>query len=289
MSKQAYNCYYNELLSKHTSWKVGGPADIFFIPKNRDDLSTFLKSNHGKEITWLGNGTNVLVRDGGIRGVVISTKKSIDKIRIETENSYRVEAGASCMDLALFAEKNQLGPAAFFSGIPGSVGGALTMNAGSFGHETWEFVESLEVIDEAGVIHHLDPKDFKFSYRTVELPFPLWFVSCLMQFPESQTTTKSELKAIRDKRLKTQPLSEDTCGSVFKNPKPEHAGDLIERAGLKGYKIGGCSISMKHANFIVNEGDATSANIEDLIKHVQSVVKIKFDVDLETEVRIIGE
>lgn len=289
MSKQAYNCYYNELLSKHTSWKVGGPADIFFIPKNRDDLSTFLKSNHGKEITWLGNGTNVLVRDGGIRGAVISTKKSIDKIRIETENSYRVEAGASCMDLALFAEKNQLGPAAFFSGIPGSVGGALTMNAGSFGHETWEFVESLEVIDAAGVIHDLDPKDFKFSYRTVELPFPLWFVSCLMQFPESQTTTKSELKAIRDKRLKTQPLSEDTCGSVFKNPKPEHAGDLIERAGLKGYKIGGCSISMKHANFIVNEGDATSANIEDLIKHVQSVVKIKFDVDLETEVRIIGE
>jgi UDP-N-acetylmuramate dehydrogenase len=289
MSKQAYNCYYNELLSKHTSWKVGGPADIFFIPKNRDDLSTFLKSNHTKEITWLGNGTNVLVRDGGIRGVVISTKKSIDKIIIETENSYRVEAGASCMDLALFAEKNQLGPAAFFSGIPGSVGGALTMNAGSFGHETWEFVESLEVIDEAGVIHHLDPKDFKFSYRTVEFPFPLWFVSCLMQFPESQTTTKSELKAIRNERLKTQPLSEDTCGSVFKNPKPEHAGDLIDRAGLKGYKIGGCSISMKHANFIVNEGDATSANIEDLIKHVQSAVKTKFDVDLETEVRIIGE
>jgi len=289
MSKQAYNCYYNELLSKHTSWKVGGPADIFFIPKNRDDLSTFLKSNHTKEITWLGNGTNVLVRDGGIRGVVISTKKSIDKISIETENSYRVEAGASCMDLALFAEKNQLGPAAFFSGIPGSVGGALTMNAGSFGHETWEFVESLEGIDEAGVIHHLDPKDFKFSYRTVEFPFPLWFVSCLMQFPESQTTTKSELKAIRNERLKTQPLSEDTCGSVFKNPKPEHAGDLIDRAGLKGYKIGGCSISMKHANFIVNEGDATSANIEDLIKHVQSAVKTKFDVDLETEVRIIGE
>ena len=289
MSKQAYNCYYNELLSKHTSWKVGGPADIFFIPKNRDDLSTFLKSNHTKEITWLGNGTNVLVRDGGIRGVVISTKKSIDKISIETGNSYRVEAGASCMDLALFAEKNQLGPAAFFSGIPGSVGGALTMNAGSFCHETWEFVESLEVIDEAGVIHHLDPKDFKFSYRTVEFPFPLWFVSCLMQFPESQTTTKSELKAIRNERLKTQPLSEDTCGSVFKNPKPEHAGDLIDRAGLKGYKIGGCSISMKHANFIVNEGDATSANIEDLIKHVQSAVKTKFDVDLETEVRIIGE
>ena len=289
MSKQSYKCYCNELLSKHTSWKVGGPADIFFTPQNRDNLSNFLKLNQGNRITWLGNGTNVLVRDGGIRGIVISTKNSIDKINMETNNSCRVEAGASCMDLALFAEKNQLGPAAFFSGIPGSIGGALTMNAGSFGHETWEFVESIEVIDEAGIIHHLEPKEFKISYRSVEFPFPLWFVSCLMKFPESETTTKSELRAMRDQRIKTQPLSEDTCGSVFKNPKPDHAGDLIERAGLKGYKIGGCSISRKHANFIVNEGGATSADIEELIRHVQNVVKTKFDVDLETEVRIIGE
>lgn len=289
MSKQADNCYYNELLSNHTSWKVGGPADIFFTPQNRDDLSNFLKSNQGNRITWLGNGTNVLVRDAGIRGAVISTRKSINKINMETDNSCRVEAGASCMDLALFAEKNQLGPAAFFSGIPGSVGGALTMNAGCFGHETWEFVESIEVIDEAGIIHHLEPKEFKFSYRSVEFPFPLWFVSCLIKFPESETTTKSELRAMRDQRIKTQPLSEDTCGSVFKNPKPDHAGNLIERAGLKGYKIGGCSISTKHANFIVNEGGATSADIEALIRHVQNVVKAKFDVNLETEVRIIGE
>ena len=289
MSKQADNCYYNELLSNHTSWKVGGPADVFFTPQNRDDLSKFLKSNHGMSITWLGNGTNVLVRDAGIRGAVISTRKSINKINMETDNSCRVEAGASCMDLALFAEKNQLGPAAFFSGIPGSVGGALTMNAGCFGHETWEFVESIEVIDEAGIIHHLEPKEFKFSYRSVEFPFPLWFVSCLIKFPESETTTKSELRAMRDQRIKTQPLSEDTCGSVFKNPKPDHAGNLIERAGLKGYKIGGCSISTKHANFIVNEGGATSADIEALIRHVQNVVKAKFDVNLETEVRIIGE
>jgi len=283
------NCLRNELLSNHISWKVGGPADIFFMPDNRDDLSQFLKLNDDKPITWLGNGTNVLVRDGGIRGVVISTKKSINKINIEAKNSCRVEVGASCMDLALFAEKNQLGPAAFFSGIPGSVGGALTMNAGSFGHETWDFVKSIEVIDEGGVIDHLVPKDFKFSYRTVEFPYPLWFVSCLMQFPESETTTKSELKAMRDQRLKTQPLSEDTCGSVFKNPEKGHAGDYIERAGLKGHRIGGSSISTKHANFIVNEGNATSADIEDLIKHVQSVVKTKFNVNLETEVRIIGE
>ena len=283
------NFLRNESLSRHTSWKVGGPADVFFIPDNRQDLSQFLSENKGNSVTWLGNGTNVLVRDGGIRGVVISTKKSINKINMVAENSCRAEVGASCMDLALFAEKNEMGPAAFFSGIPGSIGGALTMNAGSFGHETWEFVESVEVIDEVGIIHHLDPEEFKFSYRSVEFPFPLWFVSCLMKFPESETTTKSELKAMRDQRIKTQPLSEDTCGSVFKNPKPDHAGDLIERAGLKGYKIGGCSISTKHANFIVNEGTATSADIEQLIRHVQNVVKTKFDVNLETEVRIIGE
>ena len=283
------NFLRNESLSRHTSWKVGGPADVFFIPDNRQDLSQFLSQNKGNSVTWLGNGTNVLVRDGGIRGVVVSTKKSINKITMEAENSCRAEAGASCMDMALFAEKNEMGPAAFFSGIPGSIGGALTMNAGSFGHETWEFVESVEVIDEVGIIHNLEPKEFKFSYRSVEFPFPLWFVSCLMKFPESETTTKSELKAMRDQRIKTQPLSEDTCGSVFKNPKPDHAGDLIERAGLKGYKIGGCSISTKHANFIVNEGTATSADIEKLIRHVQNVVKTKFDVNLETEVRIIGE
>jgi UDP-N-acetylmuramate dehydrogenase len=280
---------FNEPLSKYTSWKVGGPADIFFIPQSRNDLSDFLKSNHDKPITWLGNGTNILVRDGGIRGAVIATKKSLNEIKKEENNACRVEVGASCMDLALFAEKNELGPAAFFSGIPGSIGGALVMNAGSFGHETWNFVDSVEVIDEEGVIHHLNRKDFKVSYRTVKYPFPLWFVSCLMKFSESETTTKSELKEYRDQRLKTQPLNEDTCGSVFKNPEKGHAGALIERAGLKGHRIGGCSISNKHANFIVNEGSATSKNIEDLIKHVQKAVKKKHNIDLETEVRILGE
>ena len=280
---------FNEPLSKYTSWKVGGSADIFFIPQSRNDLSDFLKSNHDKPITWLGNGTNILVRDGGIRGAVIATKKSLNEIKKEENNACRVEVGASCMDLALFAEKNELGPAAFFSGIPGSIGGALVMNAGSFGHETWNFVDSVEVIDEEGVIHNLNRKDFKVSYRTVKYPFPLWFVSCLMKFSESETTTKSELKEYRDQRLKTQPLNEDTCGSVFKNPEKGHAGALIERAGLKGHRIGGCSISNKHANFIVNEGSATSKNIEDLIKHVQKAVKKKHNIDLETEVRILGE
>ena len=289
MSKQAYNCYYNELLSKHTAWKVGGPADIFFTPQNRDDLSNFLKSNHGKQITWLGNGTNVLVRDGGIRGAVISTKKSIDKINMETKNSCRVEAGASCMDLALFAEKNQLGPAAFFSGIPGSIGGALTMNAGSFGMETWDLVKEVEVINEKGDISFIEKESFDIAYRTVTFPFRLWFLSCSMFLSSDEETTKDNLIELRNQRIKTQPLSEDTCGSVFKNPPGNYAGALIEGSGLKGFKIGSASISEQHANFIVNEGGATAGDIENLINHARQVVKKNYDIDLQPEVRIIGE
>jgi len=289
MSKQAYNCYYNELLSKHTAWKVGGPADIFFTPQNRDDLSNFLKSNHGKQITWLGNGTNVLVRDGGIRGAVISTKKSIDKINMETKNSCRVEAGASCMDLALFAEKNQLGPAAFFSGIPGSIGGALTMNAGSFGMETWDLVKEVEVINEKGDISFIEKESFDIAYRTVTFPFRLWFLSCSMFLSSDEETTKDNLIELRNQRIKTQPLSKDTCGSVFKNPPGNYAGVLIEGSGLKGFKIGSASISEKHANFIVNEGGATAGDIENLINHTRQVVKKNYDIDLQPEVRIMGE
>ena len=289
MSKQAYNCYYNELLSKHTAWKVGGPADIFFTPQNRDDLSNFLKSNHGKQITWLGNGTNVLVRDGGIRGAVISTKKSIDKINMETKNSCRVEAGASCMDLALFAEKNQLGPAAFFSGIPGSIGGALTMNAGSFGMETWDLVKEVEVINEKGDISFIEKESFDIAYRAVTFPFRLWFLSCSMFLSSDEETTKDNLIELRNQRIKTQPLSQDTCGSVFKNPPGNYAGALIEGSGLKGFKIGSASISEKHANFIVNQGGATAGDIENLINHTRQVVKKNYDIDLQLEVRIMGE
>ncbi|MBF42086.1 MAG: UDP-N-acetylenolpyruvoylglucosamine reductase, partial [Gammaproteobacteria bacterium] len=190
---------------------------------------------------------------------------------------------------AMYATKNNLGPAAFFSGIPGSIGGALTMNAGCFGHQTWEFIKSVEVIDRNGGIHHLDPKEFSISYRSVSFPFPLWFLSCEMIFPDKGVTTMKELKSLRDSRIERQPLTENTCGSVFKNPDGNHAGDLIERSGLKGFRIGGCSVSEKHANFIVNDKGATARDIETLINHIQNTVKDRFGIDLDTEVRIIGE
>ena len=288
------NCVLNKDLADYTSWKIGGPADIFFMPNSRSDLSHFL-GEYDDDVVWLGNGTNVLVRDGGIRGAVISTRKSFNEIELIDKTSCKVEAGVSCFELAMYATKNNFGPAAFFSGIPGSIGGALVMNAGCFGHETWEFVKSVEVIDRIGDIYHLDAKEYSISYRSVKNPSrydrfmpPVWFLSCKMAFPDRGTTTVEELKSLRDSRIERQPLTENTCGSVFKNPDGNYAGDLIERSGLKGFRVGGCAISEKHANFIVNDKEATARDIETLINYIQNTVKDQFGIRLETEVRIIG-
>ena len=284
------DCSYDESMAKHTSWRVGGRADLFYSPKSRKDLVYFLSSiDPNLPITWIGRGTNILVRDAGIRGVVISTKSFLKEIEKTSEYLYKVEAGVACVELALFCQKNGIGPAAFFSGIPGSIGGALTMNAGSFGMETWDLVKEVEVINEKGDISFLEKESFDIAYRTVTFPFRLWFLSCSMFLSSDEQTTKDNLIELRNQRIRTQPLSEDTCGSVFKNPPGNFAGALIEGSGLKGFKIGSASISEKHANFIVNEGGATARDIENLIKHTRQAVREKFDIDLQPEVRIIGE
>ena len=284
------DCSYDESMAKHTSWRVGGRADLFYSPKSRKDLVYFLSCiDPNLPIAWIGRGTNILVRDAGIRGVVISTKSFLKEIEKTSEYLYKVEAGVACVELALFCQKNGIGPAAFFSGIPGSIGGALTMNAGSFGMETWDLVKEVEVINEKGDISFLEKESFDIAYRTVTFPFRLWFLSCSMSLSSDEQTTKDNLIELRNQRIRTQPLSENTCGSVFKNPPGNYAGALIERSGLKGFKIGSASISEKHANFIVNEGGATARDIENLIKHTRQAVREKFDIDLQPEVRIIGE
>ena len=281
---------YDESMVKHTSWGIGGCADLFYSPKSREDLVSFLSSiDPNLPIAWIGKGTNILVRDGGIRGVVISTKSFLKEIEKTSEYLYKVEAGVACVELALFCQKNGIGPAAFFSGIPGSIGGALTMNAGSFGMETWDLVIEAEVINEKGDISFLEKESFDIAYRTVTFPFRLWFLSCSMSLSSDEQTTKDNLIELRNQRIKTQPLSEDTCGSVFKNPPGNFAGALIEGSGLKGFKIGSASISEKHANFIVNQGGATAGDIENLINHTRQVVKKNYDIDLQPEVRIMGE
>ena len=284
------DCLYDEPMSKHTSWGIGGCSDLFYSPKSRKDLVYFLSSiDPTLPITWIGRGTNILVRDAGIRGVVISTKSFLKEIEKTSEYLYKVEAGVACVELALFCQKNGIGPAAFFSGIPGSIGGALTMNAGSFGMETWDLVKEVEVINEKGDISFLEKESFDIAYRTVTFPFRLWFLSCSMSLSSDEQTTKDNLIELRNQRIRTQPLSENTCGSVFKNPPGNYAGALIEGSGLKGFKIGSASISEQHANFIVNEGGATAHDIENLIKHTRQAVREKFDIDLQPEVRIIGE
>ena len=284
------DCSCNESMAKHTSWGIGGCADLFYSPKSREDLVSFLSSvDPNLPITWIGKGTNILVRDGGIRGVVISTKSFLKEIEKTSEYLYKVEAGVACVELALFCQKNGIGPAAFFSGIPGSIGGALTMNAGSFGMETWDLVKEVEVINEKGDISFLEKESFDIAYRTVTFPFRLWFLSCSMSLSSDEQTTKDNLIELRNQRIKTQPLSQDTCGSVFKNPPGNFAGALIEGSGLKGFKIGSASISEQHANFIVNEGGATARDIENLINHTRQVVKKNYDIDLQLEVRIMGE
>ena len=284
------DCSCNESMAKHTSWGIGGCADLFYSPKSREDLVSFLSSiDPNLPITWIGKGTNILVRDGGIRGVVISTKSFLKEIEKTSKYLYKVEAGVACVELALFCQKNGIGPAAFFSGIPGSIGGALTMNAGSFGMETWDLVIEVEVINEKGDISFLEKESFDIAYRTVTFPFRLWFLSCSMSLSSDEQTTKDNLIELRNQRIRTQPLSEDTCGSVFKNPPGNFAGALIEGSGLKGFKIGSASISEKHANFIVNQGGATAGDIENLINHTRQVVKKNYDIDLQPEVRIMGE
>ena len=281
---------YDESMVKHTSWGIGGCADLFYSPKSREDLVSFLSSiDPNLPIAWIGKGTNILVRDGGIRGVVISTKSFLKEIEKTSEYLYKVEAGVACVELALFCQKNGIGPAAFFSGIPGSIGGALTMNAGSFGMETWDLVKEVEVINEKGDISFIEKESFDIAYRTVTFPFRLWFLSCSMSLSSDEQTTKDNLIELRNQRIRTQPLSEDTCGSVFKNPPGNFAGALIEESGLKGFKVGSASISEQHANFIVNEGGATAGDIENLINHTRQVVKKNYDIDLQLEVRIMGE
>jgi len=280
----------NEPMSRHTSWRAGGPAELFFIPSSIEDLQVFLRELDAEiPIFWLGVGSNLLVRDGGIRGVVISATAILKKLeRIET---YLVRAGSGvpCTQLARQCIRWGLGPSEFFAGIPGTVGGALTMNAGSHGGETWERVESVRTIDRTGEIHQRSPAEYSVGYRSVTGPTNEWFLEATFRFEPGVTASMEAMKEMLERRKATQPLGLPSCGSVFRNPPGDHAARLIEAAGLKGYRIGGAEVSPKHANFIINTGNATATDIEELIEHVRQTVIEQHGVELRHEVRIVGE
>ena len=279
----------NEPMRRHTSWRVGGAADRFYEPASVEELREILTAlPSGTPLTWLGLGSNLLVRDGGIRGAVIATGQLPRELERLDGDRVRAGAGLPCALLARQCVRWQLGPAAFFAGIPGTVGGALAMNAGAFGGETWAHVESVTTIDRAGKVHERARDEFTVGYRSVQGSPDEWFLSATFALARDLTTA-SGLKAMLARRNATQPLGIPSCGSVFRNPPGDHAGRLIESAGLKGTRIGGAVVSDKHANFIVNDGDATAEDVEQLIERVRAAVEKASGVRLELEVRVVGE
>ena len=281
---------YDEPMSRHTSWRVGGPAEMFFVPASIDDLSAFLgELDSSIPIFWHGVGSNLLVRDGGIPGVVISATKMLREIERVDEYRVRASAGLPCTQLARQCIRWGLGPSEFFAGIPGTVGGALAMNAGAHGGETWERVESVHTINRAGEIHERVPSEYTVAYRSVTGPASEWFLEALFRFDPDVEPSMERMNSMLERRKTTQPLGQPSCGSVFRNPPGDYSARLIEVAGLKGHRIGGAEVSEKHANFIINRDNATAADIEALIELVRQTVLEQYGVNLVHEVRIVGE
>lgn len=280
----------NEPMSRHTSWRVGGPADVYCRPESEEALVAFLlELPADMPIYWTGLGSNLLVRDGGIRGAVINPTKALAALRRLDNNQVEAEAGVPCTVVARACARWRLGPSAFFAGIPGTIGGALVMNAGAFGGETWDSVVEVETINRAGEFRTRSKDDFAVGYRHVERPADEWFTRARFQFAPQPEDSIEQVRDLMNERKEKQPLGQPSCGSVFRNPPDGHAAKLIESCGLKGHQIGGALVSPKHANFIINAGDASAADVEQLINHVRSTVSSNCGVELELEVHIVGE
>jgi len=280
----------DEPLAKYTSWRVGGPARRFYRPADAADLSLFLSDLPANEpLLWLGLGSNVLVREGGFPGTVIVTQGRVNDIDVLPGNRVRAEAGAACAHVARLCARSGLCGAAFLAGIPGTMGGALAMNAGAFGGETWDKVIAVETLDRKGQLHTRQPSEFQVGYRHVEGPAGEWFLSCELQLEVGNSAAEQiAIRKLLEQRSATQPTGKPSGGSTFRNPPGDHAARLIEASSLKGLRIGGAEVSQKHANFIINTGDATATDIERLIETVQARVEQAQGVCLQTEVHIVG-
>jgi UDP-N-acetylmuramate dehydrogenase len=295
----------HEPMAKHVSWRAGGAVARAYIPADLADLAQFLRTRDAQEaIYFVGLGSNLLVRDGGVDATVIFMHAVLNQIHLVDPTHIEVEAGVAAPKVARFAARHDLAHAEFLAGIPGTMGGALAMNAGCYGWETWQIVESIKTINRSGTIRTRNPSDYEISYRHIELkkgkadfhpssliphPSEEWFISARLVLPAGDgEIAKLKIKELLTKRIATQPLSEPNAGSVFRNPTGDHAARLIEACGLKGFRIGGAEVSRKHANFIVNTGDATAADIEQVIVHVHAQVLLQQRVELIREVRIVG-
>lgn len=281
---------YNEPMAAHNSWRAGGSADRFFMPADLEDLGVFLAALPPDEpLVWVGLGSNLLVRDGGIRGTVICTRNRLKEMTLVVPDTIRVQAGVPCAHVARFGAEHGLVGAEFLAGIPGTMGGALAMNAGAFGGETWPLVRQVTTIDRRGCLRQRPPEDFRVGYRSVRGPAEEWFVACELGLRIGDVSeSRDKIRHLLARRSETQPTHLPSCGSVFRNPSGDFSARLIEACGLKGYRIGGAQVSEKHANFIVNIDGASAADIEALVLHVQTEVRNRQGVELMPEVRMVG-
>ena len=278
----------NVSLKDYNTWKIGGKAEFFYEPSDIKDLKLFLELLKNTPVTFLGNGSNVLIRDGGINGCVICLKNTLNNYFVKDEE-YIFEAGLSCMKMAQITARENYEGLEYLCGIPGSLGGALAMNAGCYGGNIWDHVLTVSLINNDGEIIKKNKNDFIISYRNTSLEENNFFISAVFKLRKNKLKNSLEkIKEFLQDRRSKQPTGLLSCGSVFKNPKNLYAAKLIESIGLKGYKIGGACISEKHANFIISDKSTKSIDIEKLINFTQKEVFKKKEVVLETEVKFIG-
>ncbi len=284
----------------YTSWRVGGPADSYYKPADVEDLCAYLKTLDANEpLHFIGLGSNLLVRDAGVRGTVIQLHGALKTLRLDDHPGSQAqfggvyaEAGVASPKLARFAAGHGLSGSAFLAGIPGTIGGALAMNAGCHGHETWDYVTQVLSVDRQGMTHKRTPQEYRVTYRHVD---PVehreeWFLAAWFLFPKGDgEAAREEIKCLLERRQASQPLEMPNAGSVFRNPQDDFAARLIESCGLKGRRLGGAQVSEKHANFIVNLGQATAGDIEALIEATRQEVIARTGVELIREVQILGE
>ena len=285
----------DEPMSRHVSWRAGGCAKQFFKPVDLPDLQAFLPTlPKDEQILFVGLGSNLLVRDAGFDGTVVLTTPMLHGLVLDATDATIVCAGAGVASphVAKFAAKQSLAAAEWLAGVPGTVGGALAMNAGCYGTETWDQVVDCTTIDRDGMLHTRTSADYEIGYRHVaaKVAKEEWFVAARFRFQAGDAAAaKTRIKELLAKRMASQPLDKPNAGSTFRNPPGDHAARLIESCGLKGFIIGGAQVSIKHANFIINTGTATAADIENMIAHMQALVKAKTGVELVREVRIVGD
>ena len=280
----------DEPLARHTSWRVGGPARRLYRPADAADLAAYLRGLDPNEpLLWLGLGSNLLVSDEGFGGTVVQTQGCLNTLERTADRRVRAECGVSCARAARFAAKLGLTGVEFLAGIPGTIGGALAMNAGAYGGETWSRVERVRTIDRQGEMRTRRPADFRIGYRQVRGPGGEWFLDAELELESGDAgDSLARIRDLLQRRGQAQPIGLPSCGSVFRNPPGDHAARLIEAAGLKGLREGGAQVSRKHANFILNTGAASARDIARLIERIQSEVERTSGVRLKPEVCRIG-